>query len=173
MACFTSVGGLLLDSTVSQTAHQVLVSLAQLMGDTQGLDVLQANAQDTALGLTLLPRQCPTLCVARVFARAVVAPVEHALKDACPYQFNLVRHSWNVQVERFPSQTIVTHSRTEQSAPGHEQDFQFSWSVSFILRNDPLEITELFIELTNLEVGGSKSERMLTSQVIEAIFTPR
>jgi hypothetical protein len=55
-------------------------------------------------------------------------------------------------VECFALAVLVTHERTELSAPGHQESFRFSWTASFLLRRVPdWEIVELFLELRNVE----------------------
>jgi len=166
MAAVTRVSSLPFSSQPSQ----VLESLARLLKDEESLRLFSPSSSLDEVYESLSP-DSPTLGVARVIARAVVAPIEHALKDACPYAFNFVRQSWLVRVEKFSAQTIVTHSRLEHSAPGHDETFQFGWSVSFILRNVPVEICELFIELTQLTVEGSKAQQDRITKAIEGIFT--
>jgi hypothetical protein len=184
MATATSVGPLVVGS---KGAHQVLQTVAQSLPDEEALKLFAASPNEDAsrkriiisiiiilillvfllVCLKLLAPDSPTLCVARVLARKTIAPVAHALKDACPLVFNVVKRSWSVRVEIFPSQTVVTHSRVEQSAPGHDEIFKFAWSVSFILRGAPLEICELFLELTHVECGNEKLTHQITGVFVE------
>jgi hypothetical protein len=182
MAMATSVGPLVVGS---KGAHQVLQTVAQSLPDEEALKLFAASPNEDAsrkinfslfffylmyfllVCLKLLAPDSPTLCVARVLARKTIAPVAHALKDACPLVFNVVKRSWSVRVEIFPSQTVVTHSRVEQSAPGHDEIFKFAWSVSFILRGAPLEICELFLELTHVECGDEKLTHQITGVFVE------
>jgi hypothetical protein len=103
--------------------------------------------------MQLLPPESPTMRVARVLARATVAPLDLAMKDACPYVFNSVKHSWAVRVEIFEHVVVVTHARTECSAPGHDAMFVFSWAASLVLQRGPDgdNVGELFLELTQVE----------------------
>jgi hypothetical protein len=163
MACWTSVGGGLLEDAQKQQPRQVLLAIAQLMNDKSAISQIQASGAEhlpQLLGGGLDPRG-PTASVVRVISRAVMAPLEHAFKDALVFKFNLVRQSWGVRVEKFPSSTIVvTHTRLERSAPGHAEEFEFSWNASFLLRGDPLEISELLVELSALHVEGKHAERI-------------
>ncbi len=96
--------------------------------------------------------------VARVLARATVAPLDLAMKDACPFVFNSVKHSWAVRVEIFQHEVVVTHARTECSAPGHDEVFVFSWAASLVLKRGPGgdNVGELFLELTQVEAEEPK-----------------
>ena len=161
MACWTSVGGgSLLEDAQKQQPKKVLLAIAQMMNDVNAIQQIElCPAQQLPQFLRGgLDRFGPTASVVRVISRAVMAPLEHAFKDALVYKFNLVRQSWSVRVEKFPSTTVVTHTRLEHSAPGHDEEFEFTWSASFLLRD--FEISELFVELSSLRVEGKHAERI-------------
>ncbi len=125
--------------------------------------------KDVGNCLSRLAPDCATIRIARVLARATVAPLDAAMKDACPFVFNSARHSWIVRVECFAHVVLVTHERTEMSAPGHAESFRFSWSATFLLRRVPdWEITELFLELLKLEAEDTK-----VASKIRSVFLPK
>ncbi len=78
-----------------------------------------------------------TGCILRCMARSIVAPIEHALKDAAASRltFNPLKGSWNVRVSFAGSEVLVSHQRVELAAPGHHEGtaYQFQWRALFVL----------------------------------------
>jgi ribosome modulation factor len=63
------------------------------------LFIFMCVLQDVGACLPLL-NDGSTARVARVLARGTVAPLDSAMKDACPYVFNSARHSWAVNTNK-------------------------------------------------------------------------
>jgi hypothetical protein len=64
---------------------------------------------------------------------------------------------------------LVTHERSELSAPGHRESFNFSWSATFLLRRTPdWQIVELFLELRRINAPDPK-----VAAKIRSMFLPK